>query len=145
MTQFLTELGVQPRWFCYLRYVLITVRPAERGLSAPSVCLNKNIILHFYFHSDVNECASNNGHCDHTCANEQGSYKCTCNTGYDLYTTDGFNGLYLDTGEDGSKPWHTFHVNHSCVCRFFLNLFTPFFSLVYLNTRDCIPGLKECG
>jgi hypothetical protein len=34
--------------------------------------------------SDINECASNNGGCDHnaTCMNTAGSFTCTCNPGY---------------------------------------------------------------
>ena len=34
--------------------------------------------------SDVNECAVNNGDCDHNCTNNQGSYTCSCKRGYTL-------------------------------------------------------------
>ena len=31
---------------------------------------------------DIDECAVENGGCDHTCHNTSGSYYCTCNEGY---------------------------------------------------------------
>lgn len=31
---------------------------------------------------DVNECEIGNGGCDHECTNSQGSFECTCRTGY---------------------------------------------------------------
>ena len=41
-------------------------------------------------HTDIDECAENNGGCDEhaTCNNMPGSFNCTCNPGY---TGDGFN------------------------------------------------------
>eukprot|EP00058_Branchiostoma_floridae_P000956 XP_002586444.1 hypothetical protein BRAFLDRAFT_105223 [Branchiostoma floridae] len=35
-------------------------------------------------YTDVNECADNNGGCDHFCQNSVGSYRCTCRPGYQL-------------------------------------------------------------
>ena len=35
---------------------------------------------------DINECAVNNGQCDHNCHNTEGSYYCTCKEGYVLLT-----------------------------------------------------------
>ena len=34
--------------------------------------------------ADINECASGNGGCHHTCRNTVGSYRCSCNNGYSL-------------------------------------------------------------
>ena len=34
--------------------------------------------------TDINECSTNNGGCDHTCKNTRGSFKCSCNTSYIL-------------------------------------------------------------
>ena len=34
--------------------------------------------------SDINECLSNNGGCNHNCHNSDGSYTCSCNNGYQL-------------------------------------------------------------
>ncbi|XP_077996691.1 uncharacterized protein LOC144449999 [Glandiceps talaboti] len=38
--------------------------------------------------TDINECATANGMCAHTCINNVGSFTCSCNTGYTL-NTDG--------------------------------------------------------
>ncbi|KAI0223787.1 hypothetical protein LSAT2_025085 [Lamellibrachia satsuma] len=40
------------------------------------------------FLSDINECASGNGGCSHTCVNSVGSYRCECDQGYQLDSTD---------------------------------------------------------
>jgi len=36
--------------------------------------------------SDYNECNVDNGGCEHTCYNTEGSYTCSCNDGYILGT-----------------------------------------------------------
>ena len=33
---------------------------------------------------DVNECSTDNGGCDHTCANSPGSHACSCKKGFVL-------------------------------------------------------------
>ncbi len=38
--------------------------------------------------SDINECATSNGGCTHTCVNSVGSYRCECNSGYQLDSID---------------------------------------------------------
>ena len=35
---------------------------------------------------DINECLNDNGGCNHTCVNKNGSYECQCNDGF--YTND---------------------------------------------------------
>ena len=40
-----------------------------------------NSILNY---TDVNECAYDNGGCQHVCSNSGGSYQCLCNTSYYL-------------------------------------------------------------
>ena len=34
--------------------------------------------------SDVDECLSENGGCEHHCVNAEGSYECVCNIGFEL-------------------------------------------------------------
>ncbi|CAH1245435.1 SCUBE2 [Branchiostoma lanceolatum] len=38
-------------------------------------------------YGDIDECSSDNGGCDHTCVNTDGSYYCTCQSGYRLSGT----------------------------------------------------------
>ena len=45
-------------------------------------------IFNFNVISDVNECDSSNGGCEHTCKNTEGAHYCLCNTGYQLQTDD---------------------------------------------------------
>ena len=43
------------------------------------------IFVYFYIlYLDINECATNNGGCDHKCQNYDGGHYCSCNTGYRL-------------------------------------------------------------
>ncbi len=37
-----------------------------------------------YFYTDINECNTGNGECDHICNNIVGSYKCSCRKGFYL-------------------------------------------------------------
>ena len=41
--------------------------------------------MHLPIYQDDNECLINNGGCDHTCVNTNGSYHCMCN---DTFTLD---------------------------------------------------------
>ena len=51
----------------------------------------------FYFIADVNECDKDNGNCSQMCTNTDGSFNCSCNSGY-LLDSDGLyitcNGRY---------------------------------------------------
>ena len=46
--------------------------------------LSKKHIVSILCIEDINECNSNNGGCEHDCINTEGSYYCTCDTGYSL-------------------------------------------------------------
>lgn len=70
------------------------------------------------FLSDVDECIPSLNVCDQLCTNTQGSYECSCMAGYELYKSAGFNDLELYDGENGNAPWHTFYIDHSCVCKY---------------------------
>ena len=50
----------------------------EQNTSKSSYILMDSCII------DTNECANNNGGCDQTCNNTDGSYECQCNDGYYL-------------------------------------------------------------
>ena len=67
--------------------------------------------------SDVNECEVENGHCDHHCINMQGSYRCSCDDGFDLFTFDGQNGVKVKEGETGEINEDLIRFNKSCVPR----------------------------
>lgn len=43
-----------------------------------------------FLFTDIDECAVNNGHCEHNCTNEAGGYSCRCASGYQL-DQDGHN------------------------------------------------------
>lgn len=47
------------------------------------------------FCSDINECERNNGNCEQICINSQGSYRCACETGFDLLVEDGQGGVHV--------------------------------------------------
>ncbi|KAK7507523.1 hypothetical protein BaRGS_00001458, partial [Batillaria attramentaria] len=65
--------------------------------------------------NDINECATDNGGCEHNCANSDGSYECSCRQGYSLFVSDGTEGFFLAPNEDGMRPGDVRRFNHSCV------------------------------
>ncbi|KAI8498188.1 hypothetical protein Bbelb_241320 [Branchiostoma belcheri] len=70
--------------------------------------------------TDIDECSSNNGCCDHNCVNTDGSYYCTCRTGYQL--SGSRTCIALDTDDCRSNPCenggicHVGDGNYSCEC-----------------------------
>ncbi len=42
------------------------------------------IIILYLIVADINECSTNNGGCSQTCTNTQGSFTCSCSSGYQL-------------------------------------------------------------
>ncbi|CAL2041939.1 unnamed protein product [Caenorhabditis brenneri] len=67
--------------------------------------------------ADINECLKDNGHCDHLCINTQGSYKCACRNGYDLFTENGQSGVNVSLGETGNNVNDFIRFEKSCVPR----------------------------
>uniref|UniRef100_A0A1A9UCN5 Uncharacterized protein n=1 Tax=Glossina austeni TaxID=7395 RepID=A0A1A9UCN5_GLOAU len=64
---------------------------------------------------DINECSKNNGGCDQKCVNSPGSFACSCNTGYQLYTANGTAGFAIERFETGERDGDTYQRNKSCV------------------------------
>ena len=64
---------------------------------------------------DVNECAQDNGGCDHKCTNSAGSFACSCDSGYDLFTKDGTHGFRILESESGSRDGDVLRINKTCV------------------------------
>ena len=46
------------------------------------VCLWLKVLKTYFFLEEINECNNNNGGCEHSCHNTNGSYYCSCNTSY---------------------------------------------------------------
>lgn len=55
--------------------------------------------------TDINECASNNADCQHTCSNTDGSFECSCRNGYTL----GSDGL-LCIGKPPNSTHSTYYI-----------------------------------
>ena len=58
------------------------------------------------FLSDVDECKTNNGGCHHTCTNSEGSYKCSCDAGYEVASEN--KRLCLGRSDTVEKNIHSF-------------------------------------
>ncbi|ENN72173.1 hypothetical protein YQE_11228, partial [Dendroctonus ponderosae] len=74
------------------------------------------------FYSDLDECATDEGNCQHECVNTLGSYICTCHNGYTLHE----NGR--DCIEGGCK----------------YEISSPSGTLTSPNYPDYYPGKKDC-
>ncbi|XP_050485193.1 bone morphogenetic protein 1-like [Bombus huntii] len=74
------------------------------------------------FFTDMDECANNNGGCQHECRNTIGSYQCSCHNGFTLHE----NGH--DCKEGGCK----------------YEIVAPMGTITSPNYPDYYPGLKDC-
>ena len=54
------------------------------GTAIPTSFYILENVFHTCIFSDVNECSTNNGGCQHNCVNTDGSYECQCRSGYRL-------------------------------------------------------------
>lgn len=74
------------------------------------------------FFTDMDECANNNGGCQHECKNTIGSYQCSCHNGFTLHE----NGH--DCKEGGCK----------------YEITAPMGTITSPNYPDYYPGRKDC-
>ncbi len=84
--------------------------------------------------ADIDECAFQNGYCDHACVNTDGSYYCDCRDGYEL-SGDGF------TCEGNTSLCNLFHCGqshallHECLCLLFMTE----------DINECLRGTHNCS
>ncbi|XP_058454733.1 uncharacterized protein LOC131432461 isoform X2 [Malaya genurostris] len=64
---------------------------------------------------DINECAVKNGGCRQKCINSPGSYSCSCNTGYELFTKNATAGFYIENTETGDRDGDVYQRDKTCV------------------------------
>ena len=62
--------------------------------------------------TDINECAVNNGNCQHICLNTEGSFSCSCTFGYGLDSNS-----RSCTGEEDKDTLVAIDIN-SAICLF---------------------------
>ena len=68
-----------------LVYVLVMQDGLEMIAVQVYIC-RSNIFGMDLQYTDINECLSYKGGCEYQCTNTQGSYTCSCPTGYSLYS-----------------------------------------------------------
>ena len=66
--------------------VMVSLAQVCKSIKGVRSSLLKVFIYNYI--SDINECLTNNGSCQHNCHNSDGSYTCSCNDGY-LLNSDG--------------------------------------------------------
>lgn len=85
---------------------------------------------------DVNECAKNNGGCEHKCVNSAGTFSCSCNTGYELYMGNGTAGFFIERSENGELDGDYPQRNKSCVPVMCPTLESPENGLLLTTQKD---------
>jgi len=93
---------------CHLRYMLLN-SVQKSGFAA-------------IFFTDMDECANNNGGCQHECKNTIGSYQCSCHNGFTLH----------DNGHDCKEGGCKYEIT------------APVGTITSPNYPDYYPGRKDC-
>ena len=73
-------------YFVYMSlYICRTVGllPSQSLALPLQICTYYSISLYLYL-TDINECSSNNGGCSQFCTNTDGSFRCSCRSGFRL-------------------------------------------------------------
>uniref|UniRef100_A0AC35U7X4 Sushi, von Willebrand factor type A, EGF and pentraxin domain-containing protein 1 n=1 Tax=Rhabditophanes sp. KR3021 TaxID=114890 RepID=A0AC35U7X4_9BILA len=91
---------------------------------------------------DINECGVGNGYCDQVCVNTFGSYECQCNQGFDLFTFDGQNGVFVKEGESATDPLDVYRFNKTCVSKKCAVISPPENGEVFTDSFDRSFGTK---
>ena len=73
-------------WLDYLIVIMNLPIASEWLISSDSTTVNN--CSKTFPPSDINECLTNNGNCAQLCNNTDGSYKCSCGSGYALAAND---------------------------------------------------------
>ncbi len=79
-------------WTLMRNPVMVTfhllVPKVDASVCFPCLALiySKTTFPHVWIVSDVDECAENNGGCSQLCINTEGSFECSCTSGYELHT-----------------------------------------------------------
>lgn len=60
--------------------------------------------------TDVNECAVKNGNCQQKCVNTPGSFTCSCDPGFELFTENGTAGYFIAPSETGLRDGDLFRL-----------------------------------
>ncbi|GFR99349.1 sushi, von Willebrand factor type A, EGF and pentraxin domain-containing protein 1-like [Elysia marginata] len=65
---------------------------------------------------DNDECETGSDGCSQVCVNLVSGYRCQCDqSGFSLFTSDGFNGFFIPTGETGRRAGDVYRNGHTCV------------------------------
>uniref|UniRef100_A0A5S6QUS0 Fibropellin-1 n=1 Tax=Trichuris muris TaxID=70415 RepID=A0A5S6QUS0_TRIMR len=86
--------------------------------------------------SDVNECEEDNGGCEHLCINLPGGHECACKPGYELFTKNGQNDVFVHRKETGLRLQDTIRLNKSCLPRSCPPLWPPEDGLLVASTTQ---------
>ena len=72
--------------FVHVRLAMCYARTIEHAMVSTVFKFSEeiNLLLLFLNTIDINECLSSNGGCSQNCTNTNGSYICSCQTGYML-------------------------------------------------------------
>ncbi|XP_034970762.1 growth arrest-specific protein 6 [Zootoca vivipara] len=88
---------------------------------------------------DINECAEQNGGCRHICYNTRGSYRCTCNNGFELMDDNksckDIDECTVSPGICGEAQCKNVISSYSCVCDD---------GYVYDDVRKVCEDVDEC-
>ena len=84
--------------------------------------------------TDINECNTGNGGCEHTCTNNDGSFTCACDTGYQLDSNQYCSGRQTHTHTHTYMQSHT-HINIHTQTHTHIHIYTCTVTYTHTNTH----------